>query len=285
MTTAALPTISVVTPSLNQAALLEGTLDSVVSQDYAGLEYVVVDGGSTDASVDVIRKYERGITRWSSEPDAGHADALNKGFSGTTGEVMAWINSSDIYYPWTLETVGRVFAELPEVEWLEGMPTFVAEGQSPKGVGTGMCNRYGLLLGHESTIQQESVFWRRSLWERAGGRLDSTLRLACDYELWLRFSRHAPLYHLATVLAGFRFHDDRRGHVSVADYVREARAVRDRERDLLARRDRARVQALGAMRKTIGREGEMLLGRSGLLRWHRYPRVVFDYSAHRWQVA
>jgi len=280
----ALPRISVVTPSLNHADLLDETLTSVLSQGYPSLEYVVVDGGSTDGSVDVIKRHEAGIARWVSEPDKGHADALNKGFAMTTGEIMAWINSTDVYYPWTLSTVADVFCDLPQVQWIGGMPTAVGSGPWPRGVLMGYCNKYDLLLGHESTIQQESVFWRRSLWEQAGGRLDDSLRLACDYELWLRFARYASLHHVSTILAGFRYHDDRRGLVCHSEYVREARAVRDAEVTALPAREKARVAALRSIRRMVGRRGEMLIGRAGVLGWHRYPRVVYDFPSQRWQV-
>ena len=110
------PRISVVTPSFNQSAFLEETLRSVLDQGYPNLEYIVIDGGSTDASADIIRKHAGRITCWVSEKDQGQYDAINKGFARSTGEIMAWLNSDDKYLPWTFSVVGEIFASRPEVE-------------------------------------------------------------------------------------------------------------------------------------------------------------------------
>src|SRR5215204_5758135 len=110
-----LPKISIVTPSYNQAEFIEETILSVINQNYPNLEYIVIDGGSTDGSVEIIKKYEQYFSYWVSEPDKGHADALNKGFAKATGEVMAWINSDDKYFPWTFATVAEVYSQFPEV--------------------------------------------------------------------------------------------------------------------------------------------------------------------------
>ncbi len=276
-----LPRISIVTPSFNQAAFLDETLASVVSQGYPDLEYVVVDGGSSDDSVSVIERHSDRIARWVSEPDGGHADAINKGFAGSTGEIMAWINSSDIYYPWTLETVAAIFRDLPQVHWIQGIQSHFDVGRQPKSVGQGFCNRYDLLAGHR-VIQQESVFWRRSLWEKTGGRLDDTLALACDYELWLRFSRHTPLYHVGTLLAAFRYHDDGRGSVQRTEYWAEAKRARDAERALLTERERMRVALIERVGRGPWRPAPTLLAKSGLLPWYRYARVDYDFAAGRW---
>src|SRR3954447_3859663 len=115
---ATLPKISVVTPSFNQAEYLEETLRSVLDQEYTNLEYIVIDGGSTDGSVDIIRRYEDRLAYWVSEPDQGQYDALNKGFARTTGEIMAWLNSDDKYLDWTFSSVAEAMSKLPEIEWL-----------------------------------------------------------------------------------------------------------------------------------------------------------------------
>jgi glycosyltransferase involved in cell wall biosynthesis len=279
-----LPRISIVTPTLNQADHLEDTLSSVVAQGYPNLEYVVVDGDSTDDSVGIIKRYEKDISLWISEPDGGHADALNKGFARTTGEIMGWLNSTDVYYPWTLETVADVFRDLPEVEWIEGVQSYIDVGSHPKSVSELLCNRYDLLADLRPKIQQESVFWRRSLWERAGGRLDDTLRLACDYALWVKFSRYAPLYHVGTVLAAFRNHEDRRGHLLREDYDDEARRVRDAELALLSKFERARIALLSGVVRRGGGQASTLLARAKLLHGYRYARVIYDFSQRKWGV-
>src|SRR3989442_6408876 len=115
---APLPLISIVTPSFNKGRFRRETMQSVLSQDYPALEYVVVDGGSTDGSADLIREQAGRLAWWASEKDAGQYDAINKGFARTSGEVMAWLNSDDKYTPWALAVVGEIFAQLPEVQWL-----------------------------------------------------------------------------------------------------------------------------------------------------------------------
>jgi len=217
------PRISVVTPSLNQAEYIEATIHSVLGQGYAGLEYVIVDGGSTDGSVDIIERHQADLAAWLSEPDSGHANALNKGFRLTAGEIMCWINSSDMHYPWTLQTVAEVFSALPQVDWIVGVATHLSGSGGPKSIALDYFNAYDLYSGGEGRrLQQESVFWRRSLWERAGGQLNEDLKCAADFELWLRFSRLSPLYHVDTILGGFRTHDERLGGADEGRYQREA---------------------------------------------------------------
>lgn len=270
------------TPSFNQGEYVEATLRSVISQGYEALEYVVVDGGSTDGSVDTVKRHEGDLASWVSEPDNGHAHALNKGFAKTTGEIMCWINSSDLHYPWTLRTVAQVFSQLPQVEWLMGVPTTLDARGDLKHVMTGASNAYDILAGNYRVIQQESVFWRRSLWERSGGRLNENLTRAADFDLWLRFLRLAPLHHVQTILGGFRVHGDALGQAGGGEYQREVEAVFER---FVAEQDRrtlwrARmVRAIGPGRRKILGE---TLHRAGIWPWYRHPRVAFDFATGRW---
>ena len=121
-----LPKISIITPSFNQAEFLEQTITSVFSQNYPNLEYIIIDGGSTDRSVEIIKKYADKLTYWVSEPDKGHGDALNKGFNHSTGEIMAWINSDDFYFPWTFSIVSEIFKDLPQIYWLASSTKLMA---------------------------------------------------------------------------------------------------------------------------------------------------------------
>jgi glycosyltransferase involved in cell wall biosynthesis len=218
-TSTPLPRIAVVTASLNRMAFLDEAMRSVLDQGYPELEYAVIDGGSTDGTVDVIRKYADRLTYWVSEKDNGHFHALNKGFARTSGEVMAWINSDDKFTPWAFQVVGEIFAKFPQVEWLTTLFPLIWDG-----AGRATNCRYtdgfsregfwrGEYLPREGAyapywIQQESTFWRRSLWEKAGGRVDDSLRIAGDFELWARFFKHADLYGVTTPLGGFRIHGD-----------------------------------------------------------------------------
>lgn len=278
----ALPRISVVTPSFNQKDYLETTLSSVLDQGYPNLEYVVIDGGSKDGSLEAIERHADRLSYWVSEPDGGHANALNKGFARTSGEIMCWVNSSDMYFPWTLWVVAEVFAALPQVEWIMGVPSEFDDDGRLKNVRAGVTNKYDILAGHARSIQQESVFWRRRLWDRAGGRVNEEFPHAADFELWLRFLRLAPLCHVQTVLGGFRIHEDRLGDAGGGRYQREMDALLRRyreEQDDRTRRRARMVAAIGRGRRKIVGEA---LNRSGLWPWYRHHRVVFDFDAKRW---
>ena len=228
--------ISIVTPSFNQAAYLEDTIDSVLSQRDPNLEYVVIDGGSTDGSVDIIRRHAARLAHWVSEPDKGQYDAINKGFDKVTGDVMAWINSDDKYTPWCFSIVREIFSRFPAVEWLTTVQplSWNAQGQATSINFSGGFHRDSFLKGGNLPtkgsfgrrfIQQESTFWRRSLWERAGGRVDTSLRLAADFELWARFYRHGELCGVLAPLGGFRAYGNQRSVLQAAEYMEEAERV------------------------------------------------------------
>ena len=187
------PKISIVTPSFNQSQFIEQTISSILSQNYSNLEYIIIDGGSTDGSVEVIKKYERYLKFWCSEPDLGQYDAINKGFAHSTGEIMAWLNSDDMYFPWTLKTVASIMSELPQVHWLTTLNLGSWDWN-------GFCLGFNSVPGYSRAafldgcylppnnkiaigwIQQESTFWRRSLWKKVN---------RCIYGLG---SIHMPTY-------------------------------------------------------------------------------------------
>lgn len=234
-------TISIVTPNLNGAPFLGATIDSVLAADHGALEYVVVDGGSTDGSLEVIAARAGRLAHWVSESDRGLYAALNKGFAMTTGQVMGWLNAGDYLFPHCLSIVCEIFERFPEVEWLTSRvitlldakgrvvsqrvhPGFARRsflrGENLPGIGPGVASGF---------IQQESTFWRRTLWQRAGGRLDESLRLAGDFELWTRFFRHARLCAVAAPLGGFRKHKGQLSADSWDAYLREASEALRRE--------------------------------------------------------
>ncbi|HZG38663.1 MAG TPA: glycosyltransferase family 2 protein [Nodosilinea sp.] len=228
--------ISIVTPSFNQANFLAATIDSVLTQNHPNLDYRVIDGGSTDGTAEILQRYSSKLAFWCSEPDRGQYDAINKGFQASTGDIMAWINSDDMYTPWAFRVANEIFSTLPEVEWLTTLCPIVwsATGAATYCAQRGGYTRRGFLSGeniHHSgwyalgAIQQESVFWRRSLWQKAGGYLDTAYPLAADFELWARFFQHADLYTVSVPLGGFRYHGNQRSVTQADQYRAEAEKV------------------------------------------------------------
>lgn len=234
------PTISLVTPSFNQAEFLSETLLSVLGQKYPQLEYGVMDGGSSDGSIAVIERHASQLSFWESKPDAGQYAAINEGFARTSGEVMGWLNSDDKHLPWCLEVVGEIFAQVPEVEWLttafplrwdaqgRAVNCRAVEGYSRELILRGD-NLPGASLPGAWPIQQESTFWRRGLWERAGGQLSTEFGSAGDYELWLRFAKLADPVAVKVPLAGFRQHGAQQTSRAREAYQQAARRAWERQ--------------------------------------------------------
>jgi glycosyltransferase involved in cell wall biosynthesis len=200
----ALPRLSVVIPSFNQGRYLEEALRSVLLQGYPDLELIVMDGGSSDETVAVLRKYAPWIAHWVSAPDRGQSSAINAGFAHATGDICAWIGCDDRYLPGALIRAGTCFAEDPDCAWLAGAGKFAYQSGRSGVMQSGIGSLDDLLRfwqwGGESFIVQPSCFWRRALWDAAGGVRDD-LHLAMDYELWLRFATHAPLHTVDDVLS------------------------------------------------------------------------------------
>lgn len=226
----AIPKISLVTAVYNQADTLEATLDSILGQRYPNLEYIVRDGGSTDGSVPILERYRKTFAHWTSGPDEGQYFALQSGFEASTGEVMGWINGDDVYFPWTLKLVGEIFVSFPQVDWIMGIPS-VWQRDALRSMRPMRCVPRELIAsgcytgGDFGLLQQESTFWRRSLWEKAGA-LDTRYRLAGDFELWTRFARHAPLHLVDTVIGSFHYRGgENRSNLHSSDYQAEMAQV------------------------------------------------------------
>lgn len=219
------PKISIVTPNYNCETFLERTIVSVVSQDYPNLEYILVDGASTDGSMRIVERYRAHFAHVVCEPDQGHADALNKGLTLATGEVMGWINSDDLLLPGSLARVGAAFQAMPDVQWLTGIPSMCDEADTLRSFSRRLWSWQRMLAGDYRHIQQESTFWRSSLWRDCGARLDTRLALANDFELWLRFFERAALYTLEAPLGCFRARAGQRSIASADDYEAECLAA------------------------------------------------------------
>ncbi|MEA3439609.1 MAG: glycosyltransferase family 2 protein [Chloroflexota bacterium] len=199
-----MPTISIITPSYNQAPFLEHTIRSVLAQDCTDLEYIIVDGGSDDGSIDIIKHYQEEIAWWVSEPDEGQADAINKGFLRASGEFVAWLNSDDLYLP---GAVNQAVAELranPELGMVYGDAiTIDGEGRPLNRLSFGDWGLLELMSFH--IICQPAVFMRRRTLEEAGG-LDPTYHYMLDHQLWIRIANIALIKHIANTLATARHH-------------------------------------------------------------------------------
>lgn len=232
MTSRDLPTISIVTPNFEQGAFIERTLTSVLDQDYPALDYIVMDGGSGDGSLEIIKRYADRLSHLQSAPDKGQYDAISNGFAKATGDVMGWINSDDIYLPWTLRTVGEIFRDCPDVGWI----TCLTQPQiDTHDIWTGAgwlrgVSRDSFLdgrhLGHgfrnAGYIQQESTFWRRELWDGAGAQVGMHSPTAGDFELWCEFFKQAEVACLSHPLAAFRSRPDQRSKALADRYRAES---------------------------------------------------------------
>lgn len=198
------PLVSVVTPSYNQGQFLEETILSVLKQDYPRLEYIIIDGGSTDSSLDTIRKYESRLAYWVSEPDSGQSEAINKGWRRARGEVIAYLNSDDTYEPGAVRAAAGYLAEHPDLGMSYGECNQVDE--SGLRVGTLPAQPFSLdQLVVGNYIWQQTVFLRRSVLDTVGW-LDENLHYAMDYDLWLRIALRFPAGRIAQPLANFRGH-------------------------------------------------------------------------------
>lgn len=201
--------ISIVTVCFNMEKYIEKTILSVINQKYANLEYIIIDGGSTDSTCAIINKYKKYISYFISEPDRGMYDAIRKGFDRASGDIFAWINADDQYLPWTFHYVNHIFSSFEDVHWIGGIPAFMNSDRIPtlfysypgaksqSDIRKGKCQ--SKILGY---LQQEGMFWRKELYEKVGG-IDNTYRFAGDFELWTRFAKFTDLVMIDAPLALF----------------------------------------------------------------------------------
>jgi glycosyltransferase involved in cell wall biosynthesis len=242
----ALPRISVVTPSYNQAAFLESTITSVLSQGYPNLEYIVIDGGSTDGSADIIQRYSNQLAYWVSEPDSGQSHAINKGFDKSTGELFCWINSDDFYLPGALVAVGQAYRSAPgtlvaaSVVTVDQRPGRAIADQVTRHADLSF-ERLVRLGRHPVPYHQPGVFFPAWAWRRVDG-LDETLVYTMDYDLLCRLLQVCAVTYIPDVVAQFRLHGESKTcsqwlamldeQIAVAHrYAREAGIVDDRSFD------------------------------------------------------
>ena len=210
-----LPLVSIVTPSFNQAPYLEETIRSVLEQDYPRIEYMIVDGGSTDGSVGIIEKYADKLAWWVSEVDRGQTDAINKGFGRANGQILAWINSDDTYQLGAVSAAVKYLQEHPEVGMVYADCNFIDEGGHVIGKFGAAQTDYKRLRQGYVHIPQQTMFFRAELWY-ALGPLDPSFYFAMDYDLWVRIASRSQIKYLpGQTWANFRIHSS--GKTIVAD--------------------------------------------------------------------
>jgi glycosyltransferase involved in cell wall biosynthesis len=202
-----LPRVSIVTPSFNQAAYLEQTIRSVLAQDYTGeIEYIVMDGGSTDGSVEIIQRFDDELASWTCERDEGQASAINRGFARASGTIFAWVNSDDLLAPSAVTVAIDAFTRLGEqVGVVYGDRLHIDARGNVIGINR-MPAFYDAMFRRNFTLPQETVFFRREVFDVAG-KLDEALRFSLDFDLWVRMARHTGVHHVPAFLGSFREHE------------------------------------------------------------------------------
>ena len=204
------PTLSIVTPSYQQAEFIERTLKSVLNQGYPNLEYFVQDGGSTDGTQEVLIQFGNRLSGFQSSPDAGQSNGINIGFNKTSGEIMSWLNADDIMLPGTLDRVVDFFNNHPEVDVVYGNRLMIDKNDMEIG-------RW-ILPSHDSNVlswvdfvPQETLFWRRGIWNVIGGQIDESFHFTMDWDLLLRFRNGgAKFAHIPHFLSAFRVHENQK---------------------------------------------------------------------------
>ncbi|MCK6538910.1 MAG: glycosyltransferase [Anaerolineales bacterium] len=224
------PLVSIITPSYNQAPYLEQTLRSVLEQDYPRIEYIVIDGASTDGSADIIRKYADRLAYWVSEKDNGQAEAINKGLARATGGIIAWLNSDDFYFPGAVASAVRAFEAHPEAGLVYGDTVAVDEkGEFIHFPRYAQWSLEDLLTFH--ILGQPAVFMRRDILLKAGF-LDPSFHFLLDHHLWIRMASHAPMVYVPEQWAAGRFHESAKNIAQAARFGEEAfRILEWAERD------------------------------------------------------
>ena len=220
--------ISVIVPSFNQGEYLERTLCSILDQEYPNLELIVMDGGSTDSSVEILERYNDKISYWVSEPDKGQTDALVKGFDKSTGAIQCWLNSDDMHEPITLRSVADYFAKHLDVDAVFGSTLWIDSEDRSLRVHHEIPFVRFIWLHTYNYIPGMSMFWRRSIYERSGG-LNPDFNLAMDADLWARFSNMGKIGHVREIWSRMRFYPEQKNRRMREASDREDQIIRSRE--------------------------------------------------------
>jgi glycosyltransferase involved in cell wall biosynthesis len=201
------PRITIVTPAITGAEHLEATLRSVIYQDYRNLEFIVIEDGGSSEHRRILEKYESHLSWQICPPGTELCAALNMAFAKSSGEILGWLEPGEMLHTNGLQVIGGVFASFPNVEWITGRPFHFTPGGMPTGVKhLERWSRIRFLAGGNKYIHRGTTFWRRRLWERAGGALATAFGLAGEFDLFVRFFRYARLYSVDALIGGYRTH-------------------------------------------------------------------------------
>lgn len=249
-----LPKLTILTPSFNQGPYIEQTIRSVLAQKYEPVEHIVIDGGSTDSTVDVLKKYPH--LRWISEKDRGQADALNKGFAKATGDIVGWINSDDYYEDNIFKSIAECFLT-PEVMWVTGHLTFLFDQTGELIPQRSPIITYDRLINDPDIVRQPPTFFRKAFIEQAG-RWNHEFFMAMDFDLWVRLAKMAPPLMIDKNVAYFRIHAQQKSsHINTLRQKHELVAILNREQAHWTITSKLRIRKNWAALK--GRIKELLL--------------------------
>lgn len=252
------------------------TVESVLSQGCTDLDYIVIDGASTDGTREYLESMSPRFSNFISEPDGGQYAAIAKGMALAKGDILGWINGDDLLMPWSLKLVTRIFRKFPSVDWITGIPAYLNANSECTMVSSTAASYPRQFLkngwfreGALGYLMQESTFWRRSLWERAGG-LDLKWKLAADFDLWTRFAEHAELTTVAAPLAGFRI---------LGQHNRSRQGTAYRDEVYLCCNNRPSLPLHWRPLLAFGKSGEMLLR---TILWAKTPVIAHSRSGQEW---
>jgi glycosyltransferase involved in cell wall biosynthesis len=251
------------------------TTRSVLQSSYSDMEYLIIDAGSSDGTLEYLQSIQDSRVRLQVMRGSRPYEAIDWGFRHASGDVLAWLNGDDLYYPGTILCVAKLFAEFPDLEWITGLPSFVdAEGQCTMLATSSSYPKRYIENGWYSefafgNLIQESMFWRRGLYEATGG-LNLSYDLAADFELWTRFAHRAQLVSVATLLAAFRRHGDNRSLTSASAYLKEVE------------RAKANLPRMNWFKTWLCRR-EVTRHVLRLAEWHRTPCIYFSVAASSWK--
>ena len=280
-----------VTTCYNHADYIGKTIESVLSQNYPNLQYVVINDGSTDNSEEVIKRYAGQLHHWETWDGyrPGPVFALNKGFSLTDGEIMGWINSDDMLLPNSLFVIAGVFSQLKEAEWLTGIASTINLRSEIVRVHPYKKSVFDFLNDDWAVIQQESTFWRRSLWDRVGGCLNEDFVFGFDIELWTRFFLQAEHYHLNTAVGAFRKGMQSRSIRDLEEYKvyvdRALKAMKENAPPEYLKRAKSYRFLKSYFGPLLRRLPASTLSRFSGLRTYNYKLIDYNFTDDKWIIS